>query len=129
MKDISNREDVKLLVNTFYDKVRKDKMIGNIFNSIIGSEESWVIHLEKLTDFWETNLFSVSKYKGNPIQIHQNVDFEMGYSITQAHFDRWIELWIETNKALFEGAKTKKAISNAKNIAQFMFIKMYSIRQ
>ena len=52
--DISSREDVFLLVTTFYSKVRKDALLGPIFNTII---EDWELHFERLTDFWQTNLF------------------------------------------------------------------------
>ena len=52
--DIKDREDVSLLVNTFYAKVRNDKVLGPIFNNIIND---WDAHLELLTDFWETQLF------------------------------------------------------------------------
>ena len=53
-KKIESREDVSLLVNTFYSKIRKDTLLGPIFNRII---TDWETHLELLTDFWETNLF------------------------------------------------------------------------
>ena len=62
MKPIKNREDIHLLVNTFYSKIRKDELLGPIFNSHI-SENQWPHHLMKLTDFWETNLFGVRKFK------------------------------------------------------------------
>ena len=53
-RGIHTREDVSLLVRTFYAKVRKDELLGPIFNGII---KDWETHLELLTDFWETNLF------------------------------------------------------------------------
>ena len=56
LRDIQNRADVFLLVNTFYSKVKKDEFIGYIFLEII-PEHEWEQHIEKLTNFWETNLF------------------------------------------------------------------------
>ena len=64
MKAIETREDVTLLVNTFYAKIRKDSLLGPIFNQHI-PDERWPEHLSKLADFWETNLFGVAKFKGN----------------------------------------------------------------
>ena len=32
MKDITTREDIELLVNSFYDKVKKDEIICTDFN-------------------------------------------------------------------------------------------------
>ncbi len=45
--DIKNREDVSLLINTFYKKIRKDEILGPIFNGII---TDWDAHLVLLTD-------------------------------------------------------------------------------
>ena len=70
---IESREDVSLLVHTFYSKIRKDDLLGPIFNAHI-SEEEWPQHLIKLTDFWETNLFGVRKFKGSPTKKHLKVD-------------------------------------------------------
>ncbi len=60
MNQITNREDVYFLVSTFYNKIKKDEFIGPIFLSAIPPND-WENHLEKLTDFWETNLFFAKK--------------------------------------------------------------------
>jgi hemoglobin len=57
-KQIENRADIEVLVHAFYAKIRADKEIGFYFNNMI---KDWDIHLEKLTDFWETNLFAVKR--------------------------------------------------------------------
>jgi len=59
-REIQSREDVALLVRAFYKKVRQDKTLGPIFNATI---KDWETHLEKLTDFWEGNLFMFVKTK------------------------------------------------------------------
>ena len=41
-KDIKNRADIFLLVSTFYEKVRKDALLGPFFNETI---EDWEEHL------------------------------------------------------------------------------------
>ena len=64
-KDIKSREDILLLVRTFYAKVRKDELLGPVFNLVI---EDWERHFEHLTDFWQSNLFFEKKYSGNPLQ-------------------------------------------------------------
>ncbi len=63
MNDLKNREDVYMLVSSFYEKVRKNEEIGHFFEDTI---TNWEEHLNKLTDFWESNLFFKAKYKGNP---------------------------------------------------------------
>ena len=59
------------LVDTFYTKIRADDLLGPIFNDVI---DDWPAYLVRLTDFWETNLFFVNKFKGNPVRKHQEVD-------------------------------------------------------
>ena len=49
-KEIENLEDIKLLVNGFYDSVRKDELLSPIFNKII--VDKWPEHLEKMCRFW-----------------------------------------------------------------------------
>ena len=70
-KDISSREDVHLLVKHFCIKIRKEPAIGHFFNETI---EDWDEHEEKLTDFWESNLFFKSKNNGNPKKAHLDID-------------------------------------------------------
>ena len=41
--DIQNRNDLELLVRTFYDKVRADTELGPIFNGLI---TDWESHLQ-----------------------------------------------------------------------------------
>ena len=47
--DIKTREDVFLLVSSFYVKVRTDDVLGPFFNEAI---KDWDAHLERLTIFW-----------------------------------------------------------------------------
>jgi hemoglobin len=124
VREIKNREDVFLLVSTFYAKIKKDEFIGPIFLKAIPNED-WDNHLEKLTDFWETNLFFAKKYKGNPMQVHKQLDVENNFTITQKHFGKWLELWITTLDELFVGEKVLKAKNSARSISFLLFLKMF----
>ena len=125
-QDIQNREDVYKLVSTFYAKVRDNEKIGYVFNEII---EDWPSHLEKLTDFWETNLFFVSKFRGNPMQAHVDVDRHFNNSIEQKHFGEWLNMWFETVDELFEGDRASIAKNRARNMASNLFMAVYEHRQ
>jgi hemoglobin len=124
--DIQNREDVFLLVSAFYTKVRANTKIGHFFNETV---DDWPAHLEKLTDFWETNLFMVSKFRGNPMRAHKEVDREFDHSIEQAHFGEWLNMWYETLDELFEGDRANIAKNRARNMAHNLFMNMYLSRQ
>jgi hemoglobin len=127
LRDIENREDVFLLVNTFYAKVKKDDFIGHIFLEIIPTNE-WESHIDKLTDFWETNLFFVRKFKGNPMKAHKDVDTHFKHSITQQHFGKWLEIWFTTVNELFDGPNANNAKERARNIAASLFMRMFEAR-
>ncbi|CAM1370807.1 group III truncated hemoglobin [Tenacibaculum xiamenense] len=126
-REIESREDVYLLVSTFYDRIKKDDFIGPIFIETI-PEAEWKDHLEKLTDFWETNLFFVRKFKGNPVKTHKDVDRNFEYNISQNHFGRWLQLWFSTIDELFVGEKANNAKERARNIASMLFFKMFENR-
>ncbi len=128
-KFIENRNDVEKLVNQFYLRVRKDDLLGPVFNSII-EEKRWSHHLSKLADFWETNLFGIRRYKGNPIQAHQKVDVEMDYSITQEHFGRWLHLWFSTIDTYFDPRcpRAMRAKEGSRRMATGQFMAMWHVR-
>jgi hemoglobin len=126
MKEIENRNDISILVNTFYAEIRKDETLGPIFNSHLMN--NWPAHLEKLTDFWETNLFGVAKFKGNPTQKHINLDKNLNHSIEQAHFGRWLQLWFETIDKLYVGDIADKAKNAARNMATGQYIAIWQKR-
>lgn len=123
---IENREDINLLVRTFYQKVRKDNVLGPIFNSIISD---WESHFIVLTDFWEAQLFLKRKYYGNPVVVHQEVDVKMNNSITSEHFGLWLNLWFETIDTLFEGETAWIAKNRAQKMSTMLFLKIFENRQ
>lgn len=67
-QDILTIEDVKLLVNSFYDKIRRDELLGPVFNGII--QDRWPVHLEKMYRFWQTVLLQEHTYFGSPFLPH-----------------------------------------------------------
>ncbi len=127
MKTIENRKDIELLVDKFYAKIREDEMLGPIFNAHIAPEQ-WPPHLEKLSDFWETNLFGVPKFKGNPTLKHINVDRNMNHTVSQKHFGRWLQLWFQTIDELFEGDLADRAKQAARKMSTGQFIMMWRSR-
>jgi len=127
MKEIKSREDIFLLVSTFYSHVKQDDFIGPIFLEIIPDDE-WDSHIQKLTDFWQSNLFFQRVYKGNPLKKHINVDQKFDNEISQKHFGRWLQLWFSTVDTLFYGQKADEAKERARNIASLLFLRIYESR-
>lgn len=121
-QDISSREDITLLVNTFYIKVRDNDLLGPIFNTMI---KDWDTHLELLVDFWETNLFFIKKYTGNPLEKHVEVDKFYNYTINELHFGTWINIWHQTIDDMFEGDIAQLAKNRARNMSTFMNMEIF----
>ena len=128
LPDLKTRENIHLLVTTFYSRVRKDDLIGPVFNGII-PEDKWPAHMERLTDFWESVALGHYTYVGNPRTKHQEVDAHENHSITQAHFDRWLEMWFTTVDSLFEGPLAGHAKNTAEKMASVFFMAMRENRQ
>jgi hemoglobin len=123
--DIKNREDINVLVTTFYGKIRTDNVLGPIFNSVI---TDWDSHFVLLTDFWETQLFLKRKYYGNPVTAHQEVDDKMNHTITPEHFGLWLNLWFATIDELFEGETAWVAKNRAQKMSTMLYLQIYEHR-
>ncbi|MBU2951729.1 group III truncated hemoglobin [Tamlana agarivorans] len=125
-KDIKTREDVFLLVSSFYDAIRADEELGPFFNNLI---TDWEAHIEKLTTFWEASLFLKTKYKGDPLQAHIKVDQDNNHIINERHFGLWLNLWFKTIDDLFEGEYAQNAKHRARKMGTFLYMKIFEARQ
>lgn len=121
-KDIQTDEDIKRLVDTFYQKVNLDTLLSPIFNQVV--KVDWASHLPKMYDFWNMIVFGSRNFQGNPmgVHIHLSTITNMG----EHEFRQWIELFNTTMDELFEGINANEAKSRAQTIATTM---MYKIKQ
>ena len=125
-EDLKERADIKKLVDSFYSKVRKNEEIGYFFNNTI---HNWDEHIEKLTDFWESNLFFTGSFHGNPALAHVQVDREHNNSITEYHFGIWLNLWFQTIDELYQGEMAERLKHNARKMSTHLFLRIYQGRQ
>lgn len=125
-KTIDSREDVSVLVHSFYAKIRTDAEIGHFFNDVI---KDWDEHLEKLTDFWEMNLFGGRNYAGNPIEAHVEVDQGSGEIISMTEFGIWLNHWFATIEELFEGENADTLKRRARKMSSMLFLNMFNSRR
>lgn len=115
-QDIASIEDIRLLVNTFYDKVRQDALLKDIFEAII--QERWPAHLEKMYRFWQTVLLEEHTYQGSPFAPHASMP------IGAEHFERWFQLFTATLDEHFQGEKAEEAKWRAENMAKMFHAKI-----
>jgi len=120
MKKLESREDIELLVNSFYNKVVKDETIGFFFKDVI--KVDWDKHLPKMYSFWESILFGQMSYKGNPMAVHFPIN--QMEAMEKKHFEKWLALWKQTIEENFTGQNAFMAIAKSENIANLMAYKM-----
>lgn len=106
MKDLINRQDIILLIDCFYEKVKTDELLASKFSHL-----DWQKHLPIMYNFWSSMLLGDQSYQGNPFQKHNAL------SIDAAHFDRWLKLFTQTVDEHFIGAKAEEIKSRAQSIA------------
>lgn len=121
-KDIHNREDIILLVDTFYKNVALNKQIGPIFTDV--AKVDWSHHLPKMYDFWESILFGKAIYKGNPMLTHFALNEQTPLQ-TEA-FETWKNLFFQTVDDLFAGENADLIKQKAQSIADLMHFKINS---
>ncbi|MFS4493517.1 group III truncated hemoglobin [Maribacter sp. 2308TA10-17] len=121
LKEIETKEDIELMVDTFYAKVREDALLGEIFNNVI--QDNWPEHLGKMYRFWQTVLLHESSYRGNPLAHHINLP------ISKEHFNRWLELFYITLNENFTGHKAGEAKMRAARIAEIFQARIYQYNQ
>ena len=121
MPDIKDKRDIKVLIDAFYEKVRKDAKIGSVFAARIKDQE-WPKHLEVMYSFWNTVLFAKNDYHGNPFSKHQSLP------IYQEHFDQWVALFRQSINDHFEGPKANEAMERANKMALMFMSKLEHIR-
>lgn len=109
-EDILNPDDIKLLVDAFYAKVREDDLLADIFNERI--QNRWAEHLEKMYKFWQTVLLDLNTYKGSPFPPHAKLP------ISETHFERWLHLFYATIDENFTGEKASEAKWRAQKMAE-----------
>lgn len=119
--DIRNEEDIKLMVDTFYEKVREDELLGSIFNNVIG--DYWDVHLEKMYRFWRTLALKEYVYHGNPFDAHTKLP------VKKEHFERWVSIFTSTVSELFEGETADEAKKRATFMAEMFRVKMEYMRK
>jgi len=120
MPDIESRNDIKLLVDTFYKHILKDDLIGHFFTQVVKLD--FERHMPVMYDFWETTLLGRMKYKGNPMLKH--IALNEKEAILPEHFERWLSTWERIIRENFHGPKADEAIQKAGQIAMLMKYKM-----
>lgn len=114
--DITTEADIKLLVDSSYNKVNQDARLSAVFND--HSKVDWEKHLPIMYRFWSSILLGSASYNGQPFPKHAFLPVE------KAHFDRWMELFVENVEEQFEGPIAEMSKARALNMARVFQLKL-----
>ncbi|MDQ3058604.1 MAG: group III truncated hemoglobin [Pseudomonadota bacterium] len=111
--DLCTEKEITELVYGFYDTVRRDEVLGPIFDQHV---KNWDTHLPTMVDFWSSALRGTARFRGSPMAKHAALP---GLSIEL--FQRWLGLFRQTTAALPNAALAEKANDLATRIAQSLW--------
>lgn len=107
-------ETLAQLVQDFYADVRKDPLLGPVFEREIGDQ--WDAHLVRMEDFWSTVMLGTRKFRGNLVHRHMQLP-----DVTPEHFNAWIQLWAKHTTDRFDSHTTYKLRRVAYDIGRQLF--------
>lgn len=113
MRDIETKEDIVILVDSFYKRVQENTLLAPVFSASI--KDNWEEHHDKLYRFWQTVLFKEKTYSGRPHKKHERM------IVSRQHFDTWLEIWKQTVDELFAGTTADRAKFRGETMADSFF--------
>jgi hemoglobin len=66
-----SEEQCRLLVVSFYGKIRADVDLGPIFERAVAGD--WETHLAKMYDFWSSVMLTTGYYRGSLIAVQKHI--------------------------------------------------------
>ncbi len=100
---------IERLVRCFYMKVRDDALLGPVFEARI---LDWELHLQRMCAFWSSVALMSGRYHGSPMAKH------LPLPIDSVHFDRWLDLFAQTTRAVCPPAAAAHFLQCARRIAE-----------
>lgn len=110
--DSVNEDTIHALVHGFYDAVRRDDLIGPIFEREVAAGK-WPVHLDKMCAFWSSLLLKTRRYQGRPLSPHLRIP-----ELSNEHFQRWLSLFGATAAKVFNAQDAAAVTGLAEKIAQ-----------
>lgn len=105
---------IRYVVIAFYARVSIDPLLSPIFDRALGDD--WGPHLDRMCDFWSWALLMTDRFKGTPIQTHENIR-----GLRQDHFERWQHLFRRTASEICPAPAAAQFIQKADTIGAAFF--------
>nr|WP_306265340.1 group III truncated hemoglobin [Pararhizobium sp. IMCC3301] len=110
-------EQISLLVDRFYDRVRSDRELSPLF--VRHMSRDWPGHLSSMKAFWRSVLLRTGEYKGKPVPAHARMQ-----DVSTENFVRWLELFGATVREVFAPPAQPVVIAAAERIATSLWLAM-----
>lgn len=110
---VCTEEEITQLVHAFYTSVRRDKILGPIFEHHV---DDWDSHLAKLVDFWSSLLRRTGRFAGTPMPTHIGLP-----GLSAELFQHWLTLFRETTAAQPNPLMREQANVLAERIARSLW--------
>jgi hemoglobin len=105
---------IRLLVERFYGKVRRDAVLGPVFARALGDDDAvWEAHFARLHDFWSSLMLRSGRYHGDPFSAHLRLP-----DLEPAMFDRWLALFRATCDEVFPQDIAAAFMARAERVAR-----------
>ena len=115
LPDLVTEDDIEQLVRDFYRQAAVDEVLGPVFEA---AEVDWAAHIPRVTAFWSWQLLGGRRYDGRPLRSHERVNEMVPF--TEAHYERWLELFTDTLHAGWSGPVADTAERRARRMARSM---------
>ncbi len=107
-------QDIAALTKVFYARVRKDDILGPVFNGKIGTDDGvWARHIAHINDFWSSVFLKTGRFSGNPMSKHAALP-----DLSPEHFTHWLALFSDAAAETLPLAKQALFNETAARIAQ-----------
>jgi hemoglobin len=108
--DAITEESIRLLVDNFYADVRRDPVLGPVFERAL--HDRWEEHMPRMYAFWGKILLDAGNFQGNVFGKHMVLS-----GIAPEHFRRWLSLFKANVGRLFGADASAEILEVADRIA------------
>jgi len=91
LEESINRENIQVLVNTFYPTILADELVAPFFIEKLGDDinsQIWQEHLTLLGNFWAFVALGDTQYQGHPLAPHFHIS-----GLSRKAFEQWLSLF------------------------------------
>ena len=99
---------IERLVRAFYERARRDPLIGPIFENRV---HDWEGHIKRLCAFWSSVTLMSGRYHGQPMVAH------LPLPVDTPEFNRWLEISAQTAESICPPQAASLFLERAHRIA------------